>query len=141
MRPDVALAFDRMAAAARFEAGLYLIVTSGYRSDAEQARPARSSMVSPAELLSRGDADPARGASLQALSAVSVGGTATFSGLSSGRSSWCFAGASRVRRTAAGYSYPSESIHALPPPRGDCFRRGAFRMRASVDTPAGCLRR
>jgi len=38
MRPDVALAFDRMAAAARGEAGLDLIVTSGYRSDAEQAR-------------------------------------------------------------------------------------------------------
>jgi hypothetical protein len=38
MRPDVALAFDRMAASARSEAGLYLIVTSGYRSDAEQAR-------------------------------------------------------------------------------------------------------
>jgi hypothetical protein len=38
MRPDVASAFDRMAAAARREAGLYLIVTSGYRSDAEQAR-------------------------------------------------------------------------------------------------------
>jgi hypothetical protein len=37
MRPDVALAFDRMAAAARKEAGLYLIVTSGFRSDAEQA--------------------------------------------------------------------------------------------------------
>jgi LAS superfamily LD-carboxypeptidase LdcB len=34
----VALAFDRMAAAARREAGLYLIVTSGYRSDPEQAR-------------------------------------------------------------------------------------------------------
>jgi soluble lytic murein transglycosylase-like protein len=38
MRPDVALAFDRMAAAARDEAGLFLEVTSGYRSDAEQAR-------------------------------------------------------------------------------------------------------
>jgi D-alanyl-D-alanine carboxypeptidase/Putative Flp pilus-assembly TadE/G-like len=38
MRPDVALAFDRMAAAARREAGLYLSVTSGFRSDAEQAR-------------------------------------------------------------------------------------------------------
>jgi soluble lytic murein transglycosylase-like protein len=38
MRPDVALAFDRMAAAARREARLHLIVTSGYRSDAEQAR-------------------------------------------------------------------------------------------------------
>jgi soluble lytic murein transglycosylase-like protein len=38
MRPDVALAFDRLATAARREAGLYLIVTSGYRSDAEQAR-------------------------------------------------------------------------------------------------------
>ncbi len=37
MRPDVARAFDRMAAAARRD-GLYLIVTSGYRSDAEQAR-------------------------------------------------------------------------------------------------------
>jgi hypothetical protein len=37
MRPDVALAFDRMAAAARNEAGLYLAVTSGFRSDAEQA--------------------------------------------------------------------------------------------------------
>ncbi len=34
----MALAFDRMAAAARREAGLLLIVTSGYRSDAEQAR-------------------------------------------------------------------------------------------------------
>jgi hypothetical protein len=38
MRPDVALAFDRMAAAAREEAGLFLLVTSGFRSDAEQAR-------------------------------------------------------------------------------------------------------
>jgi soluble lytic murein transglycosylase-like protein len=38
MRPDVSLAFDRMAAAARDEAGLALLVTSGYRSDAEQAR-------------------------------------------------------------------------------------------------------
>jgi hypothetical protein len=38
MRPDVAGAFDRMAAAARAEAGLTLLVTSGYRSDAEQAR-------------------------------------------------------------------------------------------------------
>jgi LAS superfamily LD-carboxypeptidase LdcB len=38
MRPDVAAAFDRMAAAARDEAGLTLLVTSGYRSDAEQAR-------------------------------------------------------------------------------------------------------
>ena len=38
MRPDVAEAFDRMAAAARREAGLYLSVTSGFRSDAEQAR-------------------------------------------------------------------------------------------------------
>ncbi len=38
MRPDVALAFDRMAAAARKEAGLYLSVTSAFRSDAEQAK-------------------------------------------------------------------------------------------------------
>jgi soluble lytic murein transglycosylase-like protein len=38
MRPDVALAFDRLAAAARREAGLHLIVVSGFRSDAEQAR-------------------------------------------------------------------------------------------------------
>jgi hypothetical protein len=38
MRPDVALAFDRLGAAARREAGLYLSITSGYRSDAEQAR-------------------------------------------------------------------------------------------------------
>ena len=37
MRPDVGNAFDRMAAAARREAGLYLSVTSGFRSDAEQA--------------------------------------------------------------------------------------------------------
>ena len=37
MRPDVALAFDRLAAAARREAGISLIVVSGYRSDAEQA--------------------------------------------------------------------------------------------------------
>ncbi len=36
MRPDVARAFDRMAAAARRD-GVDLIVTSGYRSDAEQA--------------------------------------------------------------------------------------------------------
>lgn len=38
MRPDVARAFDRMAAAAAREAGLRLIVISGYRSDSEQAR-------------------------------------------------------------------------------------------------------
>jgi D-alanyl-D-alanine carboxypeptidase-like protein/putative Flp pilus-assembly TadE/G-like protein len=37
MRPDVAQAFDRMAAAARHD-GVYLTITSGYRSDAEQAR-------------------------------------------------------------------------------------------------------
>ena len=37
MRPDVALAFDRMAAAARREAGLLLGISSGFRSDAEQA--------------------------------------------------------------------------------------------------------
>jgi len=38
MRLDVAVAFDHMAAAARREAGLFLSVTSGFRSDAEQAR-------------------------------------------------------------------------------------------------------
>jgi hypothetical protein len=38
MRPDVALAFDRMAAAARREAGLFLSVSSGFRPDAEQAK-------------------------------------------------------------------------------------------------------
>jgi LAS superfamily LD-carboxypeptidase LdcB len=38
MRPDVALAFDRMAAAAREEAGLLLGISRGFRSDAEQAR-------------------------------------------------------------------------------------------------------
>jgi hypothetical protein len=37
MRPDVAAAFDRMAAAARREAGLFLSISSGFRSDAEQA--------------------------------------------------------------------------------------------------------
>jgi Transglycosylase SLT domain/D-alanyl-D-alanine carboxypeptidase/Putative Flp pilus-assembly TadE/G-like len=37
MRPDVALAFDRLAAAARAEAGLFVSVSSGFRSDAEQA--------------------------------------------------------------------------------------------------------
>ena len=38
MRPDVAAAFDRMAAAAREEAGLFLSINSAFRSDAEQAR-------------------------------------------------------------------------------------------------------
>jgi D-alanyl-D-alanine carboxypeptidase len=38
MRPDVAQAFDRMAAAARKEAGLYLSITSAFRSDAEHAK-------------------------------------------------------------------------------------------------------
>ena len=38
MRPDVALAFDRLAAAARREAGLSLSINSALRSDAEQAR-------------------------------------------------------------------------------------------------------
>ena len=38
MRPDVARAFDRMTAAARRESGIALTVTSGFRSDAEQAR-------------------------------------------------------------------------------------------------------
>jgi len=37
MRPDVAAAFDRMAAAARAD-GIALAVVSGFRSDAEQAR-------------------------------------------------------------------------------------------------------
>jgi len=37
MRPDTALAFDRLAAAARKQAGIALIVVSGFRSDAEQA--------------------------------------------------------------------------------------------------------
>jgi soluble lytic murein transglycosylase-like protein len=38
MRPDVALAFDRLAAAAKKEAGIDLLINSAYRSDAEQAR-------------------------------------------------------------------------------------------------------
>lgn len=38
MRPEVARAFDRMAAAAWREAHLALAITSAYRSDAEQAR-------------------------------------------------------------------------------------------------------
>jgi hypothetical protein len=37
MRPDVALAFDRMSAAAAGD-GVSLVINSGYRSDAEQAR-------------------------------------------------------------------------------------------------------
>jgi hypothetical protein len=37
MRPDVALAFDRLAAAARREARLFISISSGFRSDAEQA--------------------------------------------------------------------------------------------------------
>jgi hypothetical protein len=37
MRPDVALAFDRLSAAAREEAGLFISISSGFRSDAEQA--------------------------------------------------------------------------------------------------------
>jgi transglycosylase-like protein with SLT domain/D-alanyl-D-alanine carboxypeptidase-like protein len=37
MRPDVALAFDRMAAAARAD-GVALVITSAFRGDAEQAR-------------------------------------------------------------------------------------------------------
>jgi LAS superfamily LD-carboxypeptidase LdcB len=37
MRPDVARAFGRMEAAAR-RSGVALVVTSGFRSDAEQAR-------------------------------------------------------------------------------------------------------
>ncbi|MGH2924240.1 MAG: lytic transglycosylase domain-containing protein, partial [Solirubrobacterales bacterium] len=37
MRPDVAAAYDRMAAAAARADGLTLVVTSGFRSDAEQA--------------------------------------------------------------------------------------------------------
>ncbi len=37
MRPDVAAAFDRMAAAARRD-GVTLVINSAYRSDAEQAR-------------------------------------------------------------------------------------------------------
>jgi soluble lytic murein transglycosylase-like protein len=36
MRPDVALAFDRMAASARAD-GVSLLISSGYRTDAEQA--------------------------------------------------------------------------------------------------------
>src|SRR4051794_19869923 len=36
MRPDVARAFDRMAAAASDD-GVHLVVSSGWRSDAEQA--------------------------------------------------------------------------------------------------------
>jgi LAS superfamily LD-carboxypeptidase LdcB len=38
IRPDVAPAFDRMAAAARDEAGMFLSISSGFCSDAEQAR-------------------------------------------------------------------------------------------------------
>src|SRR6266516_1555258 len=37
MRPDVAVALDRLAGAAR-RAGISLVITSAYRSDAEQAR-------------------------------------------------------------------------------------------------------
>ena len=37
MRPDVALAFDRMAAAARARTASTLVISSGFRTDAEQA--------------------------------------------------------------------------------------------------------
>jgi len=37
MRPDVALAFDRLAAGARGEAGLFTSVSSGFRSDTPSA--------------------------------------------------------------------------------------------------------
>jgi hypothetical protein len=38
MRPDMAGAFDRMAAAARSGAGLFLSINSAFRSDPKQAR-------------------------------------------------------------------------------------------------------
>ena len=58
MRPDVARAFDRMEAAARAD-GVRLIVTSGYRSDAEQAKlfariPTRSGSRRPASRCTAG---------------------------------------------------------------------------------------
>jgi len=64
-----------MAAAAR-RAGVYLIVVSGYRSDAEQAR-----LFAPSPILicfacsgpSRGDADPPQGPSLPSVTSTSEG--------------------------------------------------------------------
>src|SRR4051812_12168626 len=57
MRPDVALAFDRMDAAAR-AAGITLAINSGYRSDAEQAvlwnrNPAPKMVARPGQSLHR----------------------------------------------------------------------------------------
>ena len=57
MRPDVALAFDRMAAAARRD-GVDLVVSSGFRSDAEQTvlwarNPDRKWVAPPGESLYR----------------------------------------------------------------------------------------
>ena len=57
MRPDVALAFDRMAAAARAD-GVTLLITSAFRSDAEQAvlfaaTPTRSGSRRPGTSLHR----------------------------------------------------------------------------------------
>jgi hypothetical protein len=52
MRPDVAAAFDRIAAAARKEAGLFLTINSAFRFDSEQAnsspRRRRRSATAPA---------------------------------------------------------------------------------------------
>jgi hypothetical protein len=57
MRPDVALAFDRMAEAARKD-GVHLTISSGFRSDAEQAilfarRPDRKWVAPPGTSLHR----------------------------------------------------------------------------------------
>lgn len=57
MRPDVALGVGCMAAAARGEAGIYLLIASGFRSDAEQDRRFMSSKTLPG-----GRADRRRGA-------------------------------------------------------------------------------
>lgn len=65
MRPDVAQASDRMAAAARREGGVDLIVNSGCRSDAEQAellepRRGRTEAIAPSPRKSRWSGAPLR---------------------------------------------------------------------------------
>jgi hypothetical protein len=152
MRPDVALAFDRLAAAARREAGLHLIVVSGFRSDAEQARlfaanPDPKWVAPPGQSLHRYGTEldlgpPSAYAWLEA-NAERFGFTKRYSW-----EPWHFGYTRNTGSASVGFGRPSgagpggdgrSSVPSFVPARfRDAIARAAQRRRARRGSPSSC---
>jgi DNA-binding NarL/FixJ family response regulator len=136
MRPDVAQAFDHMAAAARRD-GVYLIVVSGFRSDAEQARlfaaqPAPQLFRVLGRLLARGGS-PAATVAARARAVRARGRTCR------GRLRMCGEGAGEAAEDEPLGLTPRER-RCLALVAADAPNRGIGRQRYMAEKTGGCAR-